>query len=221
MKRRGHLYLSAALAAVTLVLVVRSCTTSPAGTAAVDHAAASTAAESSAPADSTVAGWGHERHGARSAAVAAVRLTGALAQAGFITRADMIDKLASARYAPILTDESAGQIDELVAELTPTGVPIADVSLTELPLTARVATYQASRARVEVWSVMVITVGDVAAPRQVWRTVTITVVWQDDAWRVDDWSAVPGPTPALATNAAVASTDEIAVVTSWPPVGAP
>src|SRR4051812_39462835 len=43
-------------------------------------------------------GWSHDPAGAVDAAVSAVRLTGSIARAGFITRSDMIAVLASERY---------------------------------------------------------------------------------------------------------------------------
>lgn len=164
-------------------------------------------------------GWSHDEAGVLAAAVSAVRLTGEIARAGFITRTDMIETLASARYGPTLAAESAAQLGEMSGELGAAGVAAQSVTFSELPLSARVVHADRASAEVEVWTVCVITVADVAAPRQVWRTVTVELVWEDADWRVDGWSTVSGPTPALAVSAPVAATAEVLEVLSWSRLG--
>lgn len=164
-------------------------------------------------------GWSHDEAGALAAAVSAVRLTGEIARAGFITRTDMIETLASGRYGPTLAAESAAQLGEMSGELGAAGVAAQSVTFSELPLTASVVHADLASAEVEVWTVCVITVADVAAPRQVWRTVTVELVWEDADWRVDGWSTVSGPTPALAVSAPVAATVEVLEVLSWSRLG--
>lgn len=158
---------------------------------------------------------------AGAAAVAAVAATGDVAAAGFITRADMIRELATVRFAPSLIDESSAQLDAMTAELTTAGIPAATVRFHELPLTADVTELGPSRATVEVWSVTIVTVADRAAPRQLWRTVTVTVAFDDDRqrWLVDDWTTKPGPTPSLAVDSEIAATAEVDAVLGWTPVG--
>ena len=73
----------------------------------------------------------------------------------------------------------------------------------------------AERAIVDVWSVLVVGVAGMGAPRQLWRTVTVDLVWERDDWRIDGWATVPGPTPALAPIAAVSGVAAVAVVLSW------
>ncbi|MGE0136880.1 MAG: hypothetical protein AB7L17_10655 [Ilumatobacteraceae bacterium] len=164
-------------------------------------------------------GWSHDEAGALAAAVSAVSLTGEIARAGFITRTDMIETLASGRFGPTLAAESAAQLGEMSGELGAAGVAAQSVTFSELPLTASVVHADRASAEVEVWTVCVITVADVAAPRQVWRTVTVELVWEDADWRVDGWSTVSGPTPALAVSAPVAATDEVLQVLSWSRLG--
>ena len=164
------------------------------------------------------AGWSHDQAGAVGAAVSAVRLTGPIAAAGFITRDDTITALATAAYGPVLAAESAAQLEAMSGELGAAGITVQSVELHELPLTARVVDANDRAATVEVWSVTVVVVADVAAPRQVWRTVTVDLAWEGD-WRVDGWSARSGPTPALAVNAPVATAEEMQRVTGWTPVG--
>lgn len=223
--RRTHLYVAAAVATVGLVAAFRTWSSPEPRSIAEDQSPTSTVITSDTrvgPASvvhGVARGWSPTRDGALAAAVSAVGVTGDVARAGFITRADMIRTLATGRFAPILGDLSANQLDEMISELTPAGVAAGSVTFTELALTAHVASFDEAAAVVEVWSVTVISVGDVAAPRQVWRTITVELAWEHDDWRVDGWTAVPGPTPALDAAGPIASGDDIATVVAWAPVG--
>ncbi|MGE3448817.1 MAG: hypothetical protein AB7H92_14695 [Microbacteriaceae bacterium] len=164
-------------------------------------------------------GWSHDGTGARAAAITAVGLTGEIARAGFITRADMIDVLASDSFAPTLARASAAQLHEVFGDLTAEGTAVSSILFRELPLTAEVLHVDTASARVAVWSVLVTGVADQGAARQLWRTVTVELVWERDDWQVDGWTAAAGPTPALATNAPLAAVDELIRVTGWPSAG--
>lgn len=160
-------------------------------------------------------GWSHDRAGAFAAAVSAVRATGDIARAGFITRSDMIRSLTTTGYAPTLVSLSATQLAEMVVELGDAKVAPEDLVWSEIPLTAQVAAADDQAASVRVWSVLVVAVPDVGAPRQVWRTVTIDLAWETGDWKVNGWASTAGPTPLLDANSSVASAVEIADVTSW------
>ena len=164
-------------------------------------------------------GWSRDATGARAAAVSAVSLTGELARAGFITRSDMIRVLASRRYGPTLADLSAAQLDAFIDDLAGEGLTPSQLLLQELPLTAVVESATADSATVQVWALLVAGGDRFGSPRQLWRTVTVELVWEEGDWQVDGWTVRPGPTPALATNAPVASLAELREVTAWPPVG--
>lgn len=164
-------------------------------------------------------GWRHDAEGARAAALAAVSLTGDIARAGFITRSDIIDSIATSGYGPTLASLSSAQLADLSAELGGAGVSSGQLVWSEMPLTARTVTVKDHGAVVEVWTVLVVGVPDVGAPRQAWRTVTVRVAWERDDWRVDGWDSRPGPTPALAADAVVSSVEDVAKVVSWPPAG--
>lgn len=164
-------------------------------------------------------GWRRDADGAMSAAVAAVRLTGSIARAGFITRSDMIAALATEHFGPTLASESSNQLAEMTTVLGEASVAPGDLVWAELPLTARVISADDNGARVEVWSVLVVGVRDFGAPRQAWRTVIVDLAWEAGDWKVDGWSAQPGPTPLLDATSAIATTDEINEVVEWPAVG--
>lgn len=160
-------------------------------------------------------GWSHDAIGAEAAAVAAVRATGPIAKAGFISRADLIRSIASTDFGPKLAVASSAQLMEMTAELGAAKVAPADIVWVELPLRSRIVGAAADRAVAEVWSVLVVGVAGKGAPRQVWRTVTVTLVWEGDDWRIDDWTTVPGPTPALTPEAAISDVAAVATVLSW------
>mgnify|MGYP000692800350 CR=1 FL=1 len=161
-------------------------------------------------------GWRHDADGARAAALAAVSLTGEIATAGFITRSDIIDSIATADYGPALASLSSSQLVDLSVELGAVGVSPGELGWSEIPLTARTVSADDHRAVVEVWAVLVVGVPGVGAPRQAWRTVTVEVAWERADWRIDGWDTQPGPTPALAANSVVSSVEDIADVISWP-----
>jgi hypothetical protein len=167
-------------------------------------------------------GWRHDGEGARAAAIAAVSVTGDIATAGFITRDDLIESIASTDYAGELAALSARQLDELSIELGEAGVAPSQLVWSEIPLRARTISSDERSAVVEVWSVLVVGVPGVGAPRQVWRTVAIRLIWERADWRIDGWDASSGPTPALASAAEVSSVEDVAGVLAWPtPTGAP
>ena len=165
--------------------------------------------------DGVAHGWSHDAVGAEHAAVAAVGATGPIAKAGFITRADLIRSIASTAFAPRLAAISSTQLAGMTAELGAVDVSAADIVWEELPLRSRIISADAERAIVDVWSVLVIGVAGMGAPRQLWRTVTVDLLWERDDWRIDGWATVPGPTPALAPIAAVSGVAAVAVVLSW------
>lgn len=165
-------------------------------------------------------GWSRDADGALAAAASAVGLTGELVGAGFISRSDMIGVLSSQRYAPTLAADSAAQLREMLGELADDGITASAVLWRELPLTAELVHIDDSTALVRVWAVLVAGAPGRGTPRQAWRTVTISLVWERDDWRVDDWTATAGPTPALAGNAPIATLDELAAVTAWPAASA-
>jgi hypothetical protein len=163
-------------------------------------------------------GWRHDDEGARAAAVSAVGLTGEIARSGFITRGDMIEQLASRRFAYELTTTTDQQLAELSEALGENSIVPPQITWSEVPLSARVEDVGEATAQVTVWSVVVVADPDVGVPRQAWRTVSVELVWEDDDWKVDGWSAEPGPTPALAPAAAISSTGEVIDAAGWPNV---
>ena len=208
-------------ASVVVALVVAGCappkgSSSPSSTAPQVDQLGATPLGPAAVVDGIPHGWRHDADGARAAAVAAVSVTGEIATAGFITRDDLIESIASSAYASELAALSSRQLEELSIELGEAGVAPSQLVWSESPLRARTVSADDRSAVVDVWSVLVVGVPGVGAPRQVWRTVTIELVWERDDWRIDRWAAAAGPTPALASAAAVSTVEDIASVLAWP-----
>lgn len=205
-------------------LLVGGCSTTP-SRATDDEGPPTTAvrsAEAVGPAlvvDGIGHGWRRDEDGARAAAGSALAATGAIATAGFISRNDLIGSIASSGFADELASESARQLDELAIELGEAGVVPSQVVWAELPLRARVLSFSEDAAAVEVWSVLVVGVPGHGAPRQVWRTVTVGLIWEREDWRVDSWESEAGPTPALAATSTVSSVGAIGAALAWPAVG--
>lgn len=214
-------------ASVAVALALAGCTP-PTGSSSPTTTAAQVDRQRSTPlgpaeiVDRIPHGWRHDADGAQAAAVAAVSVTGDIATAGFITRDDLIESIASSDYATELAAQSSRQLDDLSIELGEAGVAPSQLVWSEIPLRARTVSATDQSAVVEVWSVLVVGVPGVGAPRQVWRTVTVRLIWERDDWRIDGWDASAGPTPALASAASVSSVEEISAVVAWPtPNGAP
>jgi hypothetical protein len=162
-------------------------------------------------------GWRHDDEGARAAAIAYVALSGEVARAGFITRADLIGSLATPEFRGQLEADTTEQLDETFEALLEEGVSPGQLVWSELPLTARVVASDEGSAQVEVWSVVVIGIPTTdSVPRQTWRTVTVDLTWSNGDWLVSGWSASPGPTPALGPDAVIDPLDALATVASWP-----
>jgi hypothetical protein len=153
-------------------------------------------------------------------ALRAVRLTGDVATAGFISRDDLIDSVASAQFARTMRSTSAIQLTEFTTAVGAAGVPPADVVWEELPLTAQVVAQSDTITRIAVWSVLIVGVPGHGSARQMWRTSTIGLVHEARGWRVDSWTATPGPTPSPAANGAVSDFPAVVEVLNWPTVNA-
>ena len=144
-----------------------------------------------------------------------VALTGEVVDAGPISRRELIESFATADFGPTLADTTAAQLSELQLEFGVAGLSTADLRAIEVPVTARLIERDQHRARVEVWSVMAVSVELSGGARQVWRTVGVDLDLVDGEWLVDGWHSSLGPTPALAPEAPVSSADDVADVLAW------
>lgn len=212
MRRRPVVIGLVAIALLVVAVILRSRGDSPTPSATTSipdpiagPKAATTREPSRQPAEAVVA------------AESVIRQTGDIATAGFITRTDLIRSLATERFGPKLAAESSGQLNEMAQTLGAAQLSPDEITWTEYPLASQIVSSTTDEVIVAVWAVLVVGVLKVGAPRQAWRTVTMTMRWERDAWRIDGWSTKSGPTPALAATAPISSVADIAVVAEWDP----
>jgi hypothetical protein len=205
--RRSIVIAIAATVVITATFLLRAGTRTPPTFDPPPHPTATLTPRAIAPVDEPTA---------LDVALRAIRLTGEIATAGFITRDDLIESVASTRFAATLRSTAAAQLIELTTAIGAAGVPASDVLWEELPLTARTNASNQTAASVTVWSVLIVGVPGYGSARQVWRTSTIDLVREPDGWRVDSWTATPGPTPTLATTGAISDLASIVEVLNWP-----
>jgi Na+-transporting methylmalonyl-CoA/oxaloacetate decarboxylase gamma subunit len=144
-----------------------------------------------------------------------VALTGEVVDAGPISRRELIESFTTADFGPILADTTAAQLSDLQVEFGVAGLSPADLRAIEVPVTARLVERVDNRARVEVWSVMAVSVERSGGARQVWRTVGVDLDLVEGEWLVDGWHSTLGPTPALAPEAPVSPAGDVADVLAW------
>ena len=148
--------------------------------------------------------------GARLAAIDAVQATGPVVSAGPLTRRDLIDALATARFAPLLV----GRTNDLVRGLE-LGPGVASVTAIERPITAH-AEAGSDDVVVNVWSVFVVAASRTLPAREVWHTVTLAMRREAGRWLVDDWQSTPGPSPTGSMEAGASGYDAVTEVAGWP-----
>ena len=68
------------------------------------------------------------------------------------------------------------------------------------PLASRVEQFDPATARVVVWTVTILSASDVALPQADWMRVTVDLLWEGGAWRLQAIDDVPGPTPMTGTK---------------------
>lgn len=92
-----------------------------------------------------------------------------------------------------------GLADDVVEQVSKARTGLSDSSgrvwWVVRPLATKVSSYSHDQARVEVWTVTVLSAAEVAAPQAEWMTVQVDLEWLDGAWRVDGVRESPGPTP--------------------------
>jgi len=160
------------------------------------------------------AGYGRSQVGAQAAAVGWVSSLGVLMQAGPIATADALRSLVS--------EERAGAtIDSLRAERArfseQFGADPSQAVWIDSPLAVQVEDWNPDRAVVRVWSQLLVGVASEATVQALWRTHTVTVVWEREDWRVDDVSREEGPTPQVMAGDLPSPGGEVAVMAEWTP----
>jgi hypothetical protein len=153
---------------------------------------------------------------ARAAAIRAVARTGEAAQAGFISRRELIESFTTPQFAPTLAQATSDAVNAMLLELGERDADVASLAVIERPITAT-AVPIVDGVEVRVWSVLVVAVPGVGPGRQVWRTVTLQMVDDGGRWLVDGWTSTPGPSPAPPAEGAFDDAEAFVETLSWPP----
>jgi hypothetical protein len=153
---------------------------------------------------------------ARAAAIRAVARTGEVAQAGFISRRELIESFSTPQFAPTLAQATSDAMNAMLLELGERDADVASLAVIERPITAT-AVPIVDGVEVRVWSVLVVAVPGVGPGRQVWRTVTLQMVDDGGRWLVDGWTSTPGPSPAPPAEGAFDDAEAFVEPLSWPP----
>jgi hypothetical protein len=147
------------------------------------------------------------------AVAAATAYVGALDRAAILDPPrlrTLVETMASSTAREDLTrayEQAAAQARERLGDAT------QPVILRAAPVGYRLDGFTADEATVSVWRVGIVgSAGTAVEPKQSWRTVTVSLVWEDDAWKVASFQSTPGPTPPLAAVAVTPATDLFAVV---------
>jgi hypothetical protein len=163
-------------------------------------------------------GWRHDVAGAEASAAGYVSVTGAVARSGPLARRDMLQTLASRRFAPVLVEQVNGDLNKLLFALGERGANTAGMVWVEYPLAVRSEAAGPDTVRVSVWSVSVFGVRSGSVARQSWRTSELSLVWEDGDWKVDRWTASEGPAPAPPPETPPSTVAAIAETAGWLPV---
>jgi hypothetical protein len=157
---------------------------------------------------------------ARRSAVAAVAMTGPVAEAGFISRRDLIGSFTTPSFGPTLAERTSQALTALFMELGQRQVDTARLAVVEQPVTATAAPTPRG-VRVQVWSVLVVAAPGTGPGRQVWRTVTVDMARLNGRWLVDGWSSSLGPSPAPPTEGSFDDAGAFAEPLGWPSASIP
>jgi hypothetical protein len=80
------------------------------------------------------------------------------------------------------------------------GEPKPVVIVRTVPLGYHVESFTRKRAVVSVWTLAVLGSGATFDPVASWRTQTVTLVWENEGWKVASFGSTNGPTPGLAAG---------------------
>lgn len=181
--RRRYVAVIAAAMVVVILAIARSCATSPSG-------------EPSAPHRDGPEG-DVRKPDERSAAAAGIEYATGPQQWLYLTDEEA-EAAVRALAAPDRADDLAGAVVEDLRDaregLSASSGPVWWIVR---PLAVHVEDLSEDRATVEVWVVTVLSARDVAAPQAEWRTISLGLVWANDAWKVDAIRDGPGPTPMV------------------------
>jgi hypothetical protein len=152
-------------------------------------------------------------HAAAATALRWVASTGELLGMGPIRRHDVLAASVSSDALPAIAANLERDLGRLADRLP---IPASELRLVEVPLTVDAAVGNEGTADIRVWSVVLFGAEGLGAPRVVWRTSHLTLVWENAAWKLAGFTTTEGPTPA-AGDGLPADWADFVTVTGWRP----
>lgn len=106
------------------------------------------------------------------------------------------------QIASVASRESLAEAYQSAAEQARARLGVSDatgpVVVRTTPVGYHVDGFHTDAATVSIWRVGIVGGGAATEARQSWRTETVSLVWEDDTWKIDALRSSPGPTPPLA-----------------------
>ena len=158
-------------------------------------------------------GYPQSPAGVRAAAVTWVAAFGDLMAMGPIARNDTLRQLLSQHAFNDTLEQFRADRDRFT---TLYHSDLSQAMWVDAPLSVEILSAEATRAQVEVWSVLMFGTLE-SRVEMLWRTQQITLVWDQDSWRVDDVIRRDGPTPILGADAMSSTGTDFADVAVWMP----
>jgi hypothetical protein len=158
-------------------------------------------------------GYPQSAAGVRAAAVAWVASLGDLLRMGPIARNDALGALLTERAFADTVEQLRVDRDRFTDQFKR---DLSEMVWVDAAVSVTIVSAEATRAVVEVWSVLLFGATE-ARVESLWRTHTVTLLWVDGSWRVDDVSHRDGPTPVNATTAMPSAGSDFAGVVGWTP----
>jgi len=158
-------------------------------------------------------GYVQSKQGAQAAAVGWVGALGPLMMMGPIATGDTLRALMTVASAEPMIEAVRVERDRFVKTFK--ADPVLGIWV-ESPLQIDLVEFAPERAVVKVWSQLLM--GAATDEVQVlWRTHTVTLLWERGDWRVDAVARVEGPTPAIAATLLPSPGSDFAELARWTP----
>ena len=158
-------------------------------------------------------GYGPTKPGARAAAVGWVSALGPLMGMGPVAADETLRSLLTSAAAEATISSFRDERTRFAKQF---GADPINALWADTPLSVTVSEFDSERAVVKVWSelVMGVATGSVTV---LWRTQTITLLWERGDWRIDMVSRVEGPSPDPDPTQLPSTGAELAAVIGWTP----
>jgi hypothetical protein len=111
----------------------------------------------------------------------------------------VVTQIASAESRPTLLSAFEQASEQTREKLGSGTAPSPVIVLRSIPVGYRVEHYSIQQATVAIWYLGIVGSGATVPPQQSWRTQVVSLVWENDAWKVGSFRSSDGPTPPLST----------------------